>query len=239
MLATVLFPPLAVSSASGTLTNYTLADTPGSKYSSDNWHLPRLLSITSAGSGFSIWTKQTIDLAGITRKQDTTLLPVNFVSSGSAVAKITGSPAGQFLCYDLRLITTEPLKEDPDGGWLPPTSFPSNCGFKGGPMAPDRVIYGEMEVRATNANVTNQLLVPYERTMWGSGEMIACDELFCYRIIQLLSDADESATEWRVYLPPNNIQIPMMAADISPLSAVMQLQRNLGDSGPGERRGAL
>lgn len=237
MLATVLFPPLAVNSSSTTLSTYTNADTPGSKYSGSNWHLPRTLV---ANALLSVWTKQTIDLAGITRKQDTTLLPVNFVSTSSGYAKITGTPEGQFLCYDLRLITTEPLKEGPtDDSWLPPTSFPSNCGFQGGPMSPDRVIYGEMEVRATNANVTNDLLVPYERTAWGSGEMLACDSIFCYRIIQLISDRSEEASSWRVFLPPVNIQIPMMAADISSLSSVMQLQRNLGDSVAGERRGAL
>jgi len=239
MLASVQFPGFAVQSANLALTTYTTGDTYGSKYSAGGWHLPLNMTPSPTGAAAMLWRKQTVDLSGLTRQQDMALLPMNFVTSQSGFAKANGSPGGQIFVYDLTLITTEPLREDPDDGWLPPSSFPTNCGFMGGPMDPERTLYGEMRVRASHSTMPGQILTPVETDRWGSGEIIACDEIFCYRIVLIASDGNESATTFQVIVPPMNIQIPLMDADLGDLSQVMQLYRNLGNSIDSERAGAI
>ena len=140
-----------------------------------------------------------------------------------------------------------PFNEDPNADpWLPdptgspvPPNVPINAGFIGGPLDKDRIIYGEMRVRSTNANIPSNLFVPYDSEKWGSGEMIACDNIYAYRILQINSDASEADTTFSVFQAASNIQIPLMEAELDELGQVMQLYRNVGNSLSRERLGAI
>lgn len=244
MLATVSFPSLSVQVSNGVIVIYTQADTAGTRFSAGGWHLPATHTAGASASLWTCWRKQTLDLKGITGLENQAVMPVNFISSQSGLKTIGGSPDGSMVAYDLTFLTTEPMKEEiaPSGAgasWLPPQSFPFNVGFLGGPIDADRVLYGELRTSATNRNVPTRILVNYDMSVWGSGELIATDEVFAYRCIMIASDATESATTYTVQMPAMNLQIPLMDAGLDEMGYVMQLYRNLGQSVAGERLGAI